>query len=102
MTESPPAPSSPNCYCSLWQTSPELLRSQGVPEGFCGLCEVRVKGRRCGRPGHTQAHPSAPVTAAWCEAHQPKAGLNPLQIGCMVLAAALALLTLWAALRPLL
>ncbi len=53
----------PFCYCGLWDKDPELLRSQGVPEGFCGLCV------ECGEPGHTRAHPSKPVTLAWCDPH---------------------------------
>lgn len=54
----------PGCYCSLWDTHPEVLRSQGVPEGFCGMCDV------CGRPGHTRHHPGAvPYTGAWCASH---------------------------------
>lgn len=50
-----------HCYCSLWQTAPETLRQQGVPEGYCGLCNV------CGAAGHTRAHPAAPVSDAWCD-----------------------------------
>lgn len=50
-----------HCYCSLWQTAPETLRQQGLPEGFCGLCSV------CGAPGHLRAHPSAPISDAWCD-----------------------------------
>lgn len=42
-------------YCSNGSTDPE------APEGFCGLCT------RCGKPGHVQAHPSAPYSAVWCE-----------------------------------
>jgi hypothetical protein len=50
------------CYCSLWDTDPALLERQGVPRGYCGLCE------RCGSPGHTQHFPgSMPYTGAWCD-----------------------------------
>lgn len=52
------------CYCDLWNTSPNTLASQGVPEGFCGLCNV------CGAPGHVLHFPgAAPVTLAWCRKH---------------------------------
>ena len=51
-----------SCYCNLWQTNPEVLRQQGLPEGFCGICE------RCGQPGHTQHFPGpVPYTGAWCD-----------------------------------
>ena len=52
----------PGCYCGLWQTNPEVLRSQGVPEGYCGLCQV------CSKPGHTRHYPGpVPYTGAWCD-----------------------------------
>ncbi|MBP7529637.1 MAG: macro domain-containing protein [Syntrophorhabdaceae bacterium] len=52
------------CYCDLWNKSPNTLASQGVPEGFCGLCNV------CGAPGHVLHFPgAAPVTIAWCRKH---------------------------------
>jgi hypothetical protein len=54
---------SPNCYCSLWDTSPEVLRDQNVPAGFCGLCSV------CGLPGHLRHAPDGPYTDAWCDRH---------------------------------
>lgn len=51
-----------NCYCELWKTKPEILREQGVPEGFCGMCE------RCGQPGHTSHYPGpVPYTGSWCD-----------------------------------
>lgn len=51
-----------NCYCDLWQTSPDFLRKEGVPPGFCGRCD------RCGAPGHTRHYPGpVPVTGAWCD-----------------------------------
>lgn len=53
--------SAANCYCGLWDTAPETLHAQGVPEGFCGICST------CGAPGHTRAHPHAPTTDAWCD-----------------------------------
>jgi len=49
-----------DCYCG--SLSDEFLRKEGVPEGFCGICE------RCGRPGHTQHFPGpVPYTGAWCD-----------------------------------
>lgn len=51
-----------SCYCRLWQTNPSFLRSQGVPQGYCGMCD------RCGLPGHLRpAPPPVPSTAAWCD-----------------------------------
>ncbi len=50
------------CQCGLWQTSPDFLRGQGIPEGFCGICQV------CGRPGHTRHFPGpVPYTGSWCD-----------------------------------
>jgi hypothetical protein len=34
------------CYCGLWDTDPQFLEGQGIPRGYCGLCQT------CGRPGH--------------------------------------------------
>ncbi len=52
------------CYCDLWNKSPDTLEKQGVPRGFCGLCDV------CGAPGHLQHFPGAvPFTGAWCRKH---------------------------------
>jgi O-acetyl-ADP-ribose deacetylase len=50
------------CYCSLWEKSPQTLEKQGVPRGYCGICE------RCGKPGHLRHAPgTAPYTGAWCD-----------------------------------
>jgi hypothetical protein len=50
------------CYCELWKTNPRQLEEQGIPPGFCGICQS------CGKPGHTQAFPGPmPVTGAWCD-----------------------------------
>jgi len=48
------------CYCD--HLSAEFRQEHGIPDGFCGLCEI------CGQPGHTRHHP-APVayTGAWCD-----------------------------------
>ncbi len=52
------------CYCGLWEKDPDVLRKQGLPEGYCGLCDV------CGKPGHTRHFPgTSPVTGAWCDRH---------------------------------
>lgn len=51
-----------NCYCDLWMTNPRQLEQQGIPPGYCGICE------RCGKPGHTQHFPGpVPYTGAWCD-----------------------------------
>lgn len=56
-------PNERSCYCGLWETNPEFLREQGVPEGHCGICQ------RCGAPGHTRHFPGpVPYTGAWCDA----------------------------------
>jgi len=50
------------CYCDLWQKSPQTLEKQGVPRGYCGICEI------CTKPGHTRHAPGAtPYTGAWCD-----------------------------------
>jgi O-acetyl-ADP-ribose deacetylase (regulator of RNase III) len=57
-----------HCYCDLWNKSPEILEKQGVPKGFCGLCD------KCGQPGHLLHFPGAvPFTGAWCEKHYYRA-----------------------------
>jgi len=59
-----PNPSGPRCYCGLWHSEPKVLERQGIPRGYCGLCQV------CGQPGHARHFPGAvPVTGAWCEKH---------------------------------
>ena len=56
------------CYCDLWNNSPDTLEKQGIPRGFCGLCDV------CGAPGHLQHFPGAvPFTGAWCRKHYYRA-----------------------------
>ena len=57
-------PKDRNCYCGLWESKPRVLERQGIPEGFCGLCQV------CGAPGHTRHFPGAvPYTGCWCDRH---------------------------------
>ncbi len=67
------------CYCQERATNPKVAESmKDLPPGYCGTCDV------CGQPGHTRAHPSAPVTGAWCDAHwqalTTKRGLPPDQL----------------------
>jgi hypothetical protein len=51
-----------NCYCHLWKKDPEVLKKQGIPEGYCGICE------RCGKFGHMSHYPGpVPYTGAWCD-----------------------------------
>jgi O-acetyl-ADP-ribose deacetylase len=53
-----------HCYCDLWEKNPQTLEKQGVPPGYCGLCNI------CGSPGHIQNFPgSVPFTGAWCKKH---------------------------------
>ena len=75
------------CYCNLWDTNPDTLVSQGVPRGFCGICE------RCQAPGHTRhAPPPAPYTGAWCDSCFRKVSLfgNLRMLGIALAIAALA------------
>ena len=49
-----------NCYCGSLDR--EYLEKEGVPEGYCGICDV------CGEPGHMQHFPGpVPYTGAWCD-----------------------------------
>jgi hypothetical protein len=51
-----------NCYCGLWETAPSILVEQGVPAGYCGMCDV------CGAPGHLRHGPGAmAATLSWCD-----------------------------------
>lgn len=51
-----------NCYCNLWKKDPKALEDQGIPLGYCGICE------RCGKPGHVQHFPGpVPYTGTWCD-----------------------------------
>ncbi len=67
MTDPEPDPTVSNprpadCYCGLWSTHPAQLRQQGIPQGFCGICQ------RCQRPGHTRHFPGpVPYTGSWCD-----------------------------------
>ena len=48
------------CYCG--KISKETMKKDGIPEGYCGLCEM------CNKPGHTQHFPGAvPYTGTWCD-----------------------------------
>jgi hypothetical protein len=52
------------CYCGIWDKNPAFFEAQGVPRGYCGLCDW------CGQPGHTRHFPGAvPSTGTWCDAH---------------------------------
>jgi len=52
------------CYCGLWKKSPKTLEDEGIPRGFCGLCQV------CKKPGHTMHFPGAVAfTGSWCKRH---------------------------------
>jgi hypothetical protein len=89
------------CYCEDRKNNPkiaELMRD--IPEGFCGVCDV------CGSPGHTRAHPSLPVSGAWCDEHwaelvAPRRITPDRLMATAILAIALAAigLSLWRSLR---
>ena len=75
ISEPGPAMNARGCYCNLWRTKPETLRLQGIPEGYCGICE------RCGVPGHTRHHPGGvPYTGEWCDriVHLKSVFLTPM------------------------
>jgi hypothetical protein len=78
-----------DCYCHLWKTDPEVLRSEGVPEGYCGFCDSEIGGQVCGKPGHVRQG-AGPYTFCWCDEHQP--GFNPINFGCILFAALLVVL----------
>jgi len=41
-----------------------VLEEEGVPRGFCGMCE------KCGKLGHLRHHPgSVSYTGVWCDYH---------------------------------
>lgn len=48
------------CYCGI--LNPEVLEQNGVPKGYCGLCD------ECGQPGHLRHGFSVPATQVWCDA----------------------------------
>lgn len=48
------------CCCGL--LAPKVLEQDGVPKGYCGLCD------ECGKPGHLRQGFSAPATQVWCDA----------------------------------
>ncbi len=64
-----------NCLCSLWETNPQLLEKQGLPHGYCGICEL------CGDPGHTRHYPGpVPITGVWCDTcYQVQAHKAPIR-----------------------
>ena len=76
---------STDCYCDLWKEKPGALRESGLPEGFCGICDTEVNGRRCGRPGHMHSGPG-PFTFAYCDEHPPGQFIH---FGCVALVALL-------------
>lgn len=60
----PKAGNARDCFCDRRHKDPGLYDSQGIPPGYCGVCE------KCGRPGHTRHFPGAvPYTGAWCDRH---------------------------------
>jgi hypothetical protein len=68
------------CYCELWDTEPKVLEQQGIPRGYCGLCEV------CGCPGHMRHFPGAvPYTGSWCDWHYRRVALThpASSLGCL-------------------
>lgn len=54
-------PNKRNCYCELWNKDPDFLIKQGIPYGYCGVCQ-------CGKYGHLRHAPNGPYTAEFCDA----------------------------------
>jgi len=53
-----------DCYCLERKENADFAETlKNLPEGYCGVCSL------CGEPGHTRAHPHAPVSDAWCDLH---------------------------------
>lgn len=51
-----------DCYCNPKGEHPKSLEREGIPSGYCGICE------RCGKPGHTRHFPGpVPCTGSWCD-----------------------------------
>jgi hypothetical protein len=82
-----------DCYCELWEKDPSVLEKQGVPRGFCGLCDS------CKTPGHVRHFPGiVPYSGSWCDAHYRRLSfVHPLAIPGIFFYAALALLLALAA-----
>ena len=76
-----------DCYCHIWESDPQFFVQEGVPEGYCGLCDTMVHGKRCGKPGHVRSGPG-PDTTCSCDEH---AGGQPIHFGCVVFGSLLAL-----------
>ena len=70
-----------DCYCSLWETKPEALREEGIPEGYCGFCSAEFKGVRCGKPGHIRQG-NGPYSYCACDEHYSESSFNPISVGC--------------------
>jgi O-acetyl-ADP-ribose deacetylase len=64
------------CYCDLRAKNPDVPEKEGIPKGYCGLCDV------CGDPGHILHFPGAvPFTGVWCKKHFYRAMvLHPLGV----------------------
>lgn len=87
--DAPIEPNARGCYCGLWATKPEVLRSQGVEPGFCGVCV------KCGAPGHLRHAPNGPYSAAWCDRCFQRVARRGLLIKIAIGAAIVAALLLW-------
>lgn len=52
------------CFCSLRDKDPNYYSKQGIPDGFCSLCNI------CKKPGHACHVPAPlPYTGGWCDEH---------------------------------
>lgn len=52
------------CYCPKQGQDRSAFEARGIPEGFCGKCDI------CGEPGHVCHYPGPlPFTGCWCDKH---------------------------------
>jgi hypothetical protein len=87
-----------DCYCHLWEKDPDHMRSEGIPEGYCGFCSILVKGKECGKPGHIRQG-NGPYTVCSCDDHASEPGFNPITVGCNLLILLSILAAAWMILR---
>lgn len=80
-----------NCHCDLWEKDPQTLKDQGIPKGYCGICEF------CQKPGHTMTHPGRPCSVSWCDQCQREymEGAISLPLGQIFVLILIALAAYW-------
>ena len=52
------------CYCSRLEDDATSFEENGIPKGYCGICDI------CGKQGHIRHFPGPlPYTGSWCDEH---------------------------------